>query len=330
MTVRAWLRPVAVIGAAAAVLVLLVLPSLINPYRLFLASLIAVYATAGFGLTVVMGWTGQIVLAHGAFFGIGAYLTAHLHASGVPWPLAAGAAALAAAATGGVIGFPAVRLRGFYLAIATLALAELLRLGFVEAEAVTGGITGRAVEPLHLGGLDLPASNWYLALTVAAGVMAVAWRVRSTGLGRCLLAVRDAEVASASLGIPAARYKLVAFGLSAAIAALGGAVFGQLQSFLTPEIFGVGLLIQFLVVSFVGGVTYLAGPLLGAAFVVVAREVLQDVGAGQRLVYAVALIAVVRLFPAGLAGIPARRRGHSRGPSRRGAATPMPGPEVAA
>ena len=220
-----------------------------------------------------------------------------------------------------------MRLRGFYLAIATLALAELVRLGFVEAEAVTGGITGRPVEPFHFGGLDLPASNWYLALAVLAGVLVVAWRVRSTGLGRCLLAVRDAEVAAASLGIAAARYKLVAFGLSAAIAALGGAVFGQLQSFLTPEIFGVGLLIQFLVVSFVGGVTYLAGPLLGAAFVVVGREMLQDVGAAQRLAYALALIVVVRFIPAGLAGLPAMWRRRTRAGWHR--PPPVTAPEAA-
>ena len=305
-------------AAAVGAVVLLVLPSLINPYRLFLASLIAVYATAGIGLTVVMGWTGQIVMAQAAFFGIGAYLTAYWHASGVPWPLAAGASAVVAAAAGAVVGFPAVRLRGFYLAIATLAFAELVRRGLVEAETVTGGIPGRAVEPFHVGDLDLAASNWYLALLVVSLVFLVAWRIRATGLGRCLLAVRDAEVATGSLGIAASRYKLLAFSLSAALGALGGAVFGQLQSYLTPEIFGLGLLIQFLVVAFVGGITYLAGPVLGAVFVVVAREVLQDVGAQQRLAYALALIVVVRFLPGGLASAPEAARRASRVLHRRG------------
>jgi branched-chain amino acid transport system permease protein len=305
------------IAVAAAVVLLLTLPSLVNPYRLFLASLIAVYATAGVGLTVIMGWTGQIVLAQAAFFGIGAYLTAYLHASGVPWPLAVMVAMCAAAAAGAVIGFPAVRLRGFYLAIATLAFAELVRRGFVEAETVTGGIAGRDVEPMQIGTLDVAASQWYLALGAAAFAVLVAWRVRVTSLGRCLLAVRDAEVATGSLSIPASRYKLVAFALSAAMGALAGAVFGQLQSYLTPEIFGVHLLIQFIVVAFVGGVTYLAGPVVGAAFVVVAREILQDLGAGQRLAYAISLIVVVRFLPSGLAGLPAgwRRRTRLRGPS---------------
>ena len=305
-------------AAAVGAVVLLVLPSLINPYRLFLASLIAVYATAGIGLTVVMGWTGQIVLAQAAFFGIGAYLTAYWHASGVPWPLAAGASAVVAAAAGAVVGFPAVRLRGFYLAIATLAFAELVRRGLVEAETVTGGIPGRTVEPFHVGDLDLAASNWYLALLVVSLVFLVAWRVRATGLGRCLLAVRDAEVATGSLGIAASRYKLLAFSLSAALGALGGAVFGQLQSYLTPEIFGLGLLIQFLVVAFVGGITYLAGPVLGAVFVVVAREVLQEVGAQQRLAYALALIVVVRFLPGGLASAPGAARRAARVLHRRG------------
>jgi branched-chain amino acid transport system permease protein len=211
-----------------------------------------------------------------------------------------------------VIGFPAVRLRGFYLAIATLAFSELVRRGFVELDSVTGGIAGTDVEPVQIGNLDVAASQWYLALGVAAFGLLVAWRIRSTSLGRCLLAVRDAEVATASVSISAARYKLVAFALSAAMGALAGAVYGQLQAYLTPEIFGVGLLIQFLVVAFVGGVTFLAGPLLGAIFVVVARELLQDLGAGQRLAYAISLIVVVRFLPSGLAGLPALWRKHWR------------------
>lgn len=306
------------VAITAVVIVLLTLPSLVNPYRLFLVSLVAVYMIAGLGLTIIMGWTGQVVLAQAAFFGIGAYLTAYLH-EWMPWPVAVAAAMAVAALAGAVIGFPAVRLHGFYLAIATLAFAELVRRGFVELDSVTGGIAGTDVEPVQFGGLDVAASQWYLALGAAALAMVVAWRVRVTSLGRCLLAVRDAEVATAAVSINAARYKLVAFALSAAFGALAGAVFGQLQSYLTPEIFGVGLLIQFLVVAFVGGVTYLLGPLLGAAFVVIARELLQDLGAGQRLAYALALILVVRFLPAGLAGLPALWRRHRDRRSERSA-----------
>ncbi|GAA0607369.1 branched-chain amino acid ABC transporter permease [Sporichthya brevicatena] len=312
------LTVVKALAVTAVVMVLLTLPSLVNPYRLFLVSLVAVYMVAGLGLTIIMGWTGQVVLAQAAFFGMGAYLTAYWH-EWMPWPLAAALACLAAAAAGAVIGFPAVRLHGFYLAIATLAFSELVRRGFVELDSITGGIAGTDVEPVQFGGLDVAASQWYLALSVAAFALLVAWRIRVTSLGRCLLAVRDAEVATASVSISAARYKLVAFALSAAMGALAGAVYGQLQAYLTPEIFGVGLLIQFLVVAFVGGVTFLLGPLLGAIFVVVARELLQDLGAGQRLAYAIALILVVRFLPSGLAGLPALWR---RFRTRRSAAAP--------
>lgn len=302
-------KPLAVAGVLIVVMVLLTLPSLVNPYRLFLVSLVAVYMIAGLGLTIIMGWTGQVVLAQAAFFGIGAYFTAYLH-QWLLWPVAVVVAMLTAALVGAIIGFPAVRLHGFYLAIATLAFAELVRRGFVELDTITGGIAGRDVAPVQFGGLDVAASQWYLALGAAAFAMLLAWRVRVTSLGRCLLAVRDAEVATASVSINAAHYKLVAFALSAALGALAGAVFGQLQSYLTPEIFGVGLLIQFLVVAFVGGVTFLVGPLLGAAFVVIARELLQDLGAGQRLAYALALILVVRFLPSGLAGLPELWRRH--------------------
>jgi branched-chain amino acid transport system permease protein len=256
-----------------------------------------------------MGWTGQIALAHVAFFGIGCYVTNWLFADvGVPWAAALVAAAAFAAIVGALIGFPAARLRGFYLAIATLAFAELISRLFVEVETVTGGIAGKPIELVSLFGLELERSHWYLSLILATIVFLVVHRLGRSSFGRCLRAVRDAEVATGSLGISATRYKLYAFALSAFVAALAGGLFGQLLTYASPDTFRTALLIQFLVVVFVGGVTRLSGAVVGAVFVIVSRELLQDVGDWQRFVFGVSLMLCVRFLPGGLTSLGTRVR----------------------
>jgi len=295
--------------AVALAAVAIVLPDFVNAYRLFLATLIVVFATAGVGLVVIMGWTGQIALAHVAFMGIGAYGTNWLFSDlGVPWLLSLLLSALAAAVVGVLIGFPAARLRGFYLAIATLAFAELIVRFFVEADTITGGIAGKPIEIIQLFGLDPDRSQWYIALLLAVVVFTATDRLGRTAFGRCLRMVRDAEVATGSLGISATRYKLLAFGLSGFIAALAGGLFGQLLTYVSPDTFHTALLIQFLVVVFVGGVNRLSGAVIGAIFVVVSRELFQDVGDWQRLVFGLSLVLAVRFLPGGLTSLLPRLR----------------------
>jgi branched-chain amino acid transport system permease protein len=292
------------VGSIAVLVLAVALPDLINPYRLFLATLIVVFATAGVGLVVIMGWTGQIALAHVAFMGIGAYGTNWLFSDlGIPWLLSLVLSALIAAAVGVAIGFPAARLRGFYLAIATLAFAELIVRFFVEVDTITGGIAGKPIQIIQFFGLAPDRSHWYIALILAAVVFFTTDRLGRTAFGRCLRMVRDAEIATGSVGISATRYKLLAFGLSGFIAALAGGLFGQLLTYVSPDTFHTALLIQFLVVVFVGGVTRLSGAVVGAIFVVVSRELFQDVGDWQRLVYGLSLVLAVRFLPGGLTSL---------------------------
>ncbi len=314
-----------IIGSVALAAMAVVLPDLINPYRLFLATLIVVFATAGVGLVVIMGWTGQIALAHVAFMGIGAYGTNWLFTDlGLPWLVSLILSAVAAALVGVLIGFPAARLRGFYLAIATLAFAELIVRVFVEVEAVTGGIAGKPIELIKLFGLETDRSLWYIALILAVVVFTATHRLGRTAFGRCLRMVRDAEIATGSLGISATRYKLLAFALSGFIAALAGGLFGQLLTYVSPDTFHTALLIQFLVVVFVGGVNRLWGAVIGAIFVVVSRELFQDVGDWQRLVFGLSLVLAVRFLPGGLTSLLARLRStrllHRESPEPRGVA----------
>ena len=268
-----------------------------------------VFATAAVGLVIIMGWTGQIALAHVAFMGIGAYGTNWLFSDvGIPWLLSLILSAIVASVVGVLIGFPAARLRGFYLAIATLAFAELIVRFFVEVDTITGGISGKPIQIIQLFGMSPDRSHWYISLMLAAVVFISVDRLGRTAFGRCLRMVRDAEIATGSLGISATRYKLLAFALSAFIAALAGGLFGQLLTYLTPDTFHTALLIQFLVVVFVGGVTRLSGAVVGAIFVVVSRELFQDVGDWQRLVFGLSLVLAVRFLPGGLTSLWSRLR----------------------
>jgi len=299
--------------ALASIVAVVALPSLVNPYRLFLATLIVVFATAGVGLVVIMGWTGQIALAHAAFMGVGAYMTNWLFSDiGVPWLVALILSAVFTAFVGVLIGYPAARLRGFYLAIATLAFAELITRLFVETDSITGGISGTPIEIITLFGLDADRSHWYIAMIMAVVVFWSVHRLGTTAFGRCLRMVRDAEVATGSLGISATNYKLFAFALSAFIAALAGGLFGQLLTFATPDTFRTPLLIQFLVVVFIGGVTRLTGAVVGSIFVIVSRELLQDVGDWQRFVFGLSLVLAVRFLPGGITSLGGKLRGLRR------------------
>ena len=314
----------AALGGLAVVVFLA--PSLVNGYLMYLLTWIAVYAIAGTGLTVLMGWTGQVALAHAGFFGVGAYGTVYLAAHGWPWLLAVLASSLVGAALGLLVGLPAVRLRGFYLAIATLAFGGLLHQLFILAVPITRGPRGIPVTPIELAGIDTPSLVWYLAMTTLVIAMALLHYLGRSRIGRCLKAVRDVEIATGSLGISATRYKLLAFGISAFVAGVAGAIFGQLITFLSPDLFDLPLMVIFLVQVFSGGVNRLSGAVVGAIFVIVLREALQNraisaffpqlVGSGQTLAFGLILILVVRFLPDGLASVPRRLRSRRQSPAQ--------------
>ncbi|MFC4948905.1 branched-chain amino acid ABC transporter permease [Pseudonocardia sp. GCM10023141] len=312
--------PVVVPAIIAVVVLAALVPALVNSFHLFVLTLIAIFALAGAGLTVIMGWTGQVALAHVGFVAIGAYGASYLTNAGLAWPLAALLAAALSAVVGAVIGFPAARLRGFYLAIATLAFGELVQRVAVTATPITGGVAGQSVIPVALGPFDPATSLWYLSFVLFALGLLLVRRISRSGLGRCLLSVKEMEVAVGANGISALRLKVLAFAVSAVFGSVAGSLFGQALSYLTPDTFSATLLIQLLVIVFIGGTTYLAGPVIGAALVVVLQQVLQDLGSWQTFVYGGALVLTMRFLPLGIASLPARlRRARAGGRGRRSA-----------
>ena len=281
------------------------------------------WATAGVGFNLLVGYSGTLGLAVAGLFAIGAYGTAILSAPsglrealvGYDWPffVALPVVCVAAAIIGVVIGFPAARLKGFFLAIATLALGELIVKIISLDDKVwsglkTNGGTGKQVPQFAVPGLDRVLSYYVLSLGALFVVMVAYTVLTNRRMGRTLKAVRDIDIATGPIGISSTYYKLVAFGLSAFSAALGGAMWAQNTSFAQPATFKTGMLVFLLVVLIAGGVSHKWGPLIGALFFVFMRQNLQDTRKLLFLILGITLILCILILPSGIAALPERLR----------------------
>jgi branched-chain amino acid transport system permease protein len=301
------------------VLAILAMPRLVGSayaIRVLGAAGLAVILTAS--LNVVAGYTGLLSLGHVGFYALGAYLYAFLASShfGVhlPFPLVLVAAAGVAAAVGLLIGWPSLRLRGDYLAMVTLAFAEIVRNLAISLDRpinLTGGVNG-------ILGLDVPwlagvqirglTSFYYLIWGVALLMLVLIGRLRQSRIGRAWLAIREDEVAAGSSGVPVFRYKMLAFAVSAIGAAVAGVVFAAWQGSVFPESFTIqqtAILYAMLVVS---GAAGLPGIVVGAVLLTVVPEWLRDYGVYRMLVFGALLVLVMRYRPQGFfAAVPRRR-----------------------
>jgi len=254
----------------AALLAGVILLPLAVPAYLSDISLVFIYGLCGLSLMVLAGYTGLVSLGHAAFLGIGAY--AHVYFVqdlGLPWIVAVALASVLSAASGVLVGLPALRMTGVYLTIATLAFALIIQEVFTRWDRVTHGLKGRPVDKPVLFGVSF-ATDWafyFLCLAVLiAGLWLTANLLRSP-TGRAWVAIRDSEIAAQSMGVHLARYKTLAFAYSAGLMGAAGALFAHKIGFLAPDIFSVLLSIQFLLMVVVGGLGSLHGALYGAVFV---------------------------------------------------------------
>jgi branched-chain amino acid transport system permease protein len=289
--------------AAAAVLVLL--PSAVSSYRCFQLVYVGIFFIALIGLNVLTGHSGQISLGHGAWVAIGAYTTAIVVShTGVRdlWtiPLAGVVAGLA----GYLFGFPALRLEGVYLALATFAVAIALPSLAKRFPGLTGGGTGISLDqPKAPFGLPLSATHWLYVLSwsIAVAFFAASWLLLRTRFGRTLRAVRDSEVAAGSIGIDAATYKRLAFGISAFYGGVAGSLMAIAVAYVNPDTFPATLSILLLTGAVVGGLGSVVGPLLGALFVEFVPLYAQDISRdAPSVVYGLILVVVMFVAPSGV------------------------------
>jgi len=260
-----------------ALVFVLVFPFIASGYQLGLANLIFINVIAALGLNVITGFTGQISIGHGAFLGVGAYTSAYLvSVVGVPFFAAVVIAGLFTALVGSFFGVPSVRLKGLYLAIATLAAQFILEFVFRSWTSVTGGSNGMSAGPASIFGYELSGDTdfyWVLLPTAALSLLFVRNLAR-TATGRALMAVRDHDLAAEIMGINLFRNKLIAFAIGSFLAGVAGALWGHYVGYVTPEQFTLGLSISLLVMIIVGGLGSVLGCVLGAVFVTLLPEVL--------------------------------------------------------
>jgi branched-chain amino acid transport system permease protein len=253
-------------------LALLVLaPFVLSSYLVSQLVFVCIYATVGVALMILTGFTGQASLGHAAFLAIGAYTTAYLHKLGVPFPVYFLAAGLLAGVIGALVGFPALRLQGIYLVIATIAFALIVEEVMARWESVTNGNEGMRVRPIQIFGdtisRDSPAF-YFLCLGLLILVIVGTLNLMRSPTGRAFIATRDSETAAKSMGVNVALYKVKSFALSAAVTGLAGCLFAHKLSFISPEMFTLQLSIEFIMVIIIGGVLSLHGAVLGAIFIV--------------------------------------------------------------
>jgi branched-chain amino acid transport system permease protein len=317
MRTRLWLELSAFVALAA---VVALLPRFVSDFRARELAIVGMYFIALLGLSVLTGFSGQISLGNGAFMAIGGYTTAILSVDGFYghqvrdlWTIPI--AGVVAGIAGLVVGLPALRLSGLYLALITFGIAVSFPQLPKEFDHFFGGTTGKI---LNLAkppfGLSTTNNNWiyYLTWGIALVLLVAAWVLVRGKTGRAFKAIRDSEVAAVSSGISIGRYKTLAFGISAGYAGVAGSLFVLANNgFAAPDEFGIFLSLQILIGAAVAGLGSLWGVLVGAAFVGLLPSVSSSVPVigsahGQDVVFGAAVILVMLVLPGGFAGLIAR------------------------
>lgn len=251
--------------------VLLIAPYVLSSYLMSQLVFVCIYATVGVALLILTGFTGQASLGHAAFLAIGAYTAAYLQKYNVPFPVYFLAAGALTGCIGAVVGFPALRLQGIYLVIATISFAFIVEEILARWESVTNGNEGMRVKAVSLLGVTVSRDSptfYFLCLAVLVLTIVGTLNLLRSPTGRAFVAIRDSETAARSMGVNVALYKVKSFAISAAITGFAGVLFAHKLSFISPEMFTLQLSIEFIIVILIGGTFSLHGAVLGAIFIV--------------------------------------------------------------
>lgn len=302
------------IGSALVLVALLVLPFLLKNYRVFQLNLVMVYAVAVLGLNILTGFNGQFSLGHGAFYAFGAYTAAILMDKfGVPYWATLPVAFVVCFVFGTLIGFPALRLAGHFLALATFALAvavpQLLK--YKGIEAWTGGVQGIVLSkpqpPFEFRLFDqaLSPDRWlyFFTLFVTLVMFLLAWNLLRGRVGRALVAIRDHPIAATAMGINLPVFKTLTFGTSAGFTGLAGALGGIAVAYVSPDSFTANLSIFLLVGVVVGGLASIPGAIFGGLFIQFVPNIADEISkSAPAAIYGVLLIGLMYLMPGGVMG----------------------------
>jgi branched-chain amino acid transport system permease protein len=273
-------------------------------YILNVLVFVGIHSMLAVALNLLLGYAGQISLGHAGFFGLGAYISGILTAThGTnPW-LAMAAAALIVTSLAFMIGFPVLKLKGHYLAMATLGLGIIIYIVFNEAVDHTGGPSGLSGIPnLSVAGVtfDNDLKNYYLIWTCTLLSIGLALNLVHSRIGRALRAIHDSEVAARVMGVNARLLKVQIFALSAGLSAVAGSLYAHTMTFIAPASFGFNFSVELVTMVIIGGLASIYGALLGAALLTLLPELLRAFQDYDIIVYGLLLIVMTMYMPGGL------------------------------
>jgi len=275
-----------------------------NPYYISILVFIGIYSIAATGLNLLMGYAGQISLGHGAFYALGAYTSGILTLRyQVPFFVAFPLAIATAAVLAYLIGVPCLRLKGHYLAMATLAAGEIVYIILNAAVAVTGGPSGIAGIPsLRIGSWELESDvhHYSLVWVVFFVLLILSRNIIASRIGRALRSLHDGEIAAASFGVPVANVKIKVFVLSAVYAAIAGVLYAHTVTFISPQTAELMFSIQLITMVVIGGMGHLWGGVVGAAIMTLVPELLSAFHDYEMVIYGGILLLMVMFLPGGL------------------------------
>jgi branched-chain amino acid transport system permease protein len=299
------------VGLGAAVLLAILMPRLVNDYYVYLFALVFTNVILASSLRPSL-MCGQLNIGHSGFMSIGAYTSALVAKNlGMPFELSLLCGALLAAVIGLAIGYPALRLRGVYFAMVTVAFVEVIRLIAQIWVPLTHGMSGLSGIPKpNLLGMTLAtkSSQYYLVLSLMLVVLSVLWKLEASRLGMIWKGIGMADSLAQSLGVDIARHKLLAFTLGCFFAGVAGAFYAHFIRFLFPPEFGFLMATNILVYNFVGGRGHFSGPIVGAIFLSLLSEPFRG-SAYETLFFSIAMLLTILFLPGGLITLPAKLGG---------------------
>jgi branched-chain amino acid transport system permease protein len=253
-------------------------PFLVSPYMLYVINTIGIAAIAAIGLNILVGYTGQISLGHGAFFGVGAYAAAVLATRfGVGFYLAIPAAGVVTALVGMIFGIPSGRLKGLYLTIATLAGQFIIEYVLVHWDSVTQGTMGITLPSPRILQWEVVGDRPFFFM-IFVSLVAMTWfavNIMRSKYGRAFIAIRDNDRAAEGMGIPIFKYKLLSFAISSFYAGFAGALWAYYMVSVTAEPFNLGLSVEYIAMVIIGGMGNIPGAIFGATFITLLNELLR-------------------------------------------------------
>jgi branched-chain amino acid transport system permease protein len=296
-----------ILGWIIALIILFAAPLFLGKYTVFLLSLLAIYALVALGLNLLMGYTGQIAAGHAGFLALGAYFTAIIgeNLQWMPCPVTLLLAGIFTGAVGFLLGIPILRLKGFYIAMATIAFGVVVSEVILQWSSLTGGDDGFSVPTAHIGGFvfDSDYKLYYLIVPITLIMTLLAKNLVNGYIGRAFIALRESEIAAQTIGIDLAMYKTIAFAISAFYTGVAGGLFAYLITYLSPDAFTIELSVDFVAMIVIGGMGSILGSIIGAVILTGMQQVLAGLLDLQVLIFGISLIVFMIFMPKGITGM---------------------------